>query len=186
MFASTVLVTLGRRKQWLLPSGVEEAVPGEAVSGRGRRSEPESRSTASVKLPLKSVVTGTEAQGGLKQTVLLLGRLIIYLMQPIQLSWLKRNPAPVSGAPQRMLEVFQARQKEKKKFLPCRQFDVLCIRASEAEKRRWACLRSRNYTLAKSKRSLMFFSSWSGGSAVSDGGDFFFFFFFLNRKLLRS
>lgn len=108
-------MTLSRRKQ-LLPRGVEEAVPSEAVSGRRRRNKPESRSTASAKLPLKSVVTGTEAQGGVKQTVLLLGRLIIYLTQPIQLSRLKRNPAQVSGAPQRMLEVFQAQHKNKKKF----------------------------------------------------------------------
>lgn len=155
-------MTLSRRKQ-LLPRGVEEAVPSEAVSGRRRRNKPESRSTASAKLPLKSVVTGTEAQGGVKQTVLLLGRLIIYLTQPIQLSRLKRNPAQVSGAPQRMLEVFQAQHKNKKKFLPCRQYYVLCIRTSRAKKkkktRRRACLRSRNYTLAKSKRSPMFFSS---------------------------
>lgn len=48
----------------MVPSGVEEAVPSDAVSGCRGRNEPESRSTASVKLPLKSVVTGTEAQGG--------------------------------------------------------------------------------------------------------------------------
>lgn len=44
----------------MVPGGVQEAVPRDAVLGRRRRNKPESWSTPSVELPLKSVLTETE------------------------------------------------------------------------------------------------------------------------------
>lgn len=123
----------------MVPSGVEEAVPSDAVSGCRGRNEPESRSTASVKLPLKSVVTGTEAQGGGKANRAITGLSYhlfntsnsIVLAQTESRSSQRSSTGDVRG-------VSDSAKKKKKKVFTAQTISDLMFYVSEPPKRKKA------------------------------------------------